>query len=660
MERGHGSMGVDSFSVRGSAMCSEPGMAGMAVTGFAHAETDDRRSAGKPLRRRAHRLWTPSPGPALRLAVVVSAVFLSACASRVSLDEPTLPPPPLPPLVAPLSDEARAAAGAASAAEAASAAQASASAPLPADEVASAAASSVRIESPAVAERFPEPAVRYRTPAFEPDHPGYTSNAEMRSLLLGMIRNGDGRPGSTSVRLVQVGSSQSGAPIEVLHFSRTPTSLAGTGATATPPRTTVMLIGQQHGNEPAGAEALLVIAQQLSNGRLASLLDRIDVVVLPRANPDGAAVDRRDTDNGIDLNRDHLLLRTPEAQAIAKAMVEFEPSVVVDAHEFAAIGPYLQKFGTVQRYDALTQYAITANLPEFVTRASEEWFRQPMQQALGAQGLTSQWYYTTSADPDDRRVSMGGVQPDNERNVGGLRNAVSLLVESRGADLGRAHLLRRVFTQVTAISSILRSTSTRADDLAKLRRFVEADLAAKACQGDVVVEATTTPSEFDLTMLNPQTGADQSLNVSWESALELTTVKQRPRPCGYWLGADQTDAALRLRALGLQVQRLEESGSMRGESYVETERATGARVDGRGTISDAAAAVRVKVNLVPALIDVRAGSYYVGLDQPLANLAVAALEPDTQSSLFANGIVTALNSTARVLMRPETRMTPMQ
>jgi hypothetical protein len=99
---------------------------------------------------------------------------------------------------------------------------------------------------------------------------------------------------------------------------------------------------------------------------------------------------------------------------------------------------------------------------------------------------------------------------------------------------------------------------------------------------------------------------------------------------------------------------------LRGEVYAETAREFGARADVRGSIADAGGVVKLKVDLVPALIDVRAGSYYVGLDQPLANLVIAALEPDTQSGFVANRIVSELKSLARVQMRPEAKMTPMQ
>ncbi|WP_228279109.1 M14 family zinc carboxypeptidase, partial [Acinetobacter baumannii] len=73
--------------------------------------------------------------------------------------------------------------------------------------------------------------------------------------------------------------------------------------------------GQQHGNEPAGGEAMLVMAQRLATGDLGEMLERINVVIVPRANPDGAEAFERVLRNGIDPNRDHTMLRSPEGQA---------------------------------------------------------------------------------------------------------------------------------------------------------------------------------------------------------------------------------------------------------------------------------------------------------------------------------------------------------
>ena len=506
----------------------------------------------------------------------------------------------------------------------------------------------------AVAARFPDPPVSYRTPAFEPGRSTFTSNAELATLLRGLVREGRSAPGGTTVRLLSAGSSQTGVPLEALLFTRNPDP--SPAALLRAGRPTVLLIGQQHGDEPAGGEALLAIAQELSQGPLEKLLDQINVVVLPRANPDGAQADKRSTASGIDANRDHLLLRTPETQAMAQLARDFRPLVVVDAHEYTVVGRFLEKYGALQRFDALVQYATVANLPPFVTKASEEWFRQPLVASLKSQGLSSEWYYTTSTDPADKKISMGGTQPDVGRNVNGLRNAVSLLIETRGVGLGRQHLARRVHTHVVAIRSVLNSTAQRAADLTRLRKFVDSEVASLACLGQAVISAAATPSEYTLLMLDPNTGADRPRAVAWDSALVLDVRKTRARPCGYWLGADQIDAVLRLRGLGVTVQQLTQNSVVRGEVFSETLRQPGQAADGTGDNGDANATMRVEVETVPALIDAPTGSYYVSLDQPFANLVLAALEPDTQNSYVAHRIIGAVSGVSRVLARPDWRM----
>ena len=500
----------------------------------------------------------------------------------------------------------------------------------------------------AVAARFPNPSVVYSTPGLGADRRAFTTNAEVGQWLRSLS---DSAPrGSTRTQLLQIGTSQRGEPIQGLLVTRAagtdPASLDKSG------RPTVVLIGQQHGDEPAGSEALLVISRELAQGLLEPLLDRINVVVVPRANPDGAEVGTRVTANGVDMNRDHLLLNTPEARALAQVINDYRPILAVDAHEYTVVGRYLQKFNAIQRYDALLQYTTTANYPEFLTKASQEWFHQPMVAALKAQGLTSDWYYTTSTNLQDKRISMGGTQPDTGRNVHGLKNTVSLLIETRGVGIGRMHIQRRVHAQVTAITSALRTTAERAANLEQVRSFVARDVSALACRDQVVIEAEATPTQRDLDFLDPETGADRSIRVDWNSSLTLRNTKVRARPCGYWLSADASAAVERLRQLGIQVMRVAEPGSVLAESYRETAREAGNRQDVIGTIAGSGDIVRVQVSTLRSAIDAPAGSFYVPLNQPRANLAVAALEPDTQNSYFANHLIQELGQSARVMAVP--------
>ncbi|UCV01500.1 M14 family metallopeptidase [Acidovorax radicis] len=500
----------------------------------------------------------------------------------------------------------------------------------------------------AVAARFPDPSTAYSTPGLTPDRRAFTTNAELGQWLKSLADTPS--RSATHTKLLHLGDSQRGEPIWGLLVTHAPS--ADPAALDASGRPTVVLIGQQHGDEPAGSEALLVVSRELTQGLLEPLLSRINVVVVPRANPDGAEVGTRVTANGVDMNRDHLLLNTPEARALAKVVNDYRPILVMDAHEYTVAGRYLKKFNAIQRYDALLQYTTTANYPEFLTKASQEWYYQPMVTALKSQGLTSELYYTTPTNLDDKQVSMGGTQPDTGRNVNGLKNAVSLLVETRGVGIGRMHIQRRVHSQVTAITSALRSTADRAANLEQVRSFVSRDVSAQACRDQVVVEAAATPTQRDLIFLDPDTGADRTIHVNWNSSLALRTIKSRPRPCGYWLAAGSTDAVERLKLLGLQVMRVAEPGSMVAETYRETSRGTAERQDVIGTIAGNSDIVRVQVSTVRSAVDAPAGSFYVPLNQPRANLAVAALEPDTQNSYFANHVIADLDQTARVMSNP--------
>ncbi len=507
--------------------------------------------------------------------------------------------------------------------------------------------------SAAVAARVAPPSTTYTTPGLQGSRVNFTTQAEIQAWLREQAAAASRTPGLVG-SVVPIGRTQRGAALEALVLTRSANTDAATLVASGKP--TVLLIGQQHGNEPAGSEALLVIARELAQGALLPLLEKVNVLIVPRANPDGASGDQRVTYGGLDMNRDHLLLNTREAQALAKLTQGYQPTVVVDAHEYTVVGRYLEKFGTVQKFDALLQYATTANLPEFLTKAAEEWYRRPLLAALKVEGLTTEWYYTTSSDLQDKKMSMGGAQPDTGRNVNGLKNAISLLVETRGVGIGRLHIQRRVHTHVVAVSSVLASTAQRALELTQLRPYLDKEVSLQACKNEAIVEAAATPGRYELMMLDAGTGTDKPVTVDWDSALVLRTVKARARPCGYWLSAASSTAVERLRMHGVQVMRVAEAGGVLGDRYQETARNTGERQDVRGAIADGNAIIQVQVSLSRGLVDVPRGSYYVPLAQPLGNLVVAALEPDTQSSYFANKLVPDLQSIVRVMTPPSIKL----
>ena len=187
------------------------------------------------------------------------------------------------------------------------------------------------VEPPVIAARFPDPPVSYATPGFRAGRTDFPSHAEVLAFLDELARQ------SPNVRIERLGQSQQGREMPLV-------VLAEQGR-IDPARPTVMVIGQQHGNEPAGGEAVLALAQQFATEPGSALLKKVNLVLIPRGNPDGAERFTRVTANGIDVNRDHLLLRTPEARVIAAATLRYAPQVVLDLHEFTVGGRWIDKFG---------------------------------------------------------------------------------------------------------------------------------------------------------------------------------------------------------------------------------------------------------------------------------------------------------------------------
>src|SRR3982074_2826434 len=200
-------------------------------------------------------------------------------------------------------------------------------------------------EANEVAARYPDPSVSYATPAFAAGKQDFTSQNEMMAYLRQLAER------APAMRLDAEARSQQGRELPILLFSHDQQAI-GSGA-----KPGALIIGQQHGNGPAGGEAALVLAQRLGEGDLRGVLDAIDVIIVPRAHPDGADDFKRTLANGIDPNRDHTLQKTPEIRAIGALFTRYRPELVLDCHEFTVGGRWVEKLGGLQRIGAMIQYA---------------------------------------------------------------------------------------------------------------------------------------------------------------------------------------------------------------------------------------------------------------------------------------------------------------
>lgn len=429
------------------------------------------------------------------------------------------------------------------------------------------------------------------------------SNSQLEAELGDLA---SGVRGAAAIHLLDIGRARSGAVLGALAVS------SRMGASPDQ-RATVLLIGQQHGDEPGGAEALLALARDAAEGRLTDVLRRVDLVIVPRLNPDGASVGQRGNAEGIDIDRDHLLLQTPEVQALAGLIRERDPAVVIDLREYdasASVG--------ASQVDVVLRRATAPAVPPFIARAAREWFERPLEDALEREG----WRWGPYPNARAEGIAPSGTGPDNAVEVAGLMNSVSLSIAARSSGSTSTYAAPRERAEFSAIRSVLTSAAAHAQDLVKLRHYVRAEVSAQACRGEIV----------------PEQDRETHGAVDSESMPAAPSGSARSRPCGYWLSADASEAVGRLRQLGVEVDEVRVAASLLGDLYREREPGDGSPEP---------------VKLVDALIEMPAGSYVVPLTQPLANIAIAALEPDTAYSYYAHHVIGQIDQVARLRALPE-------
>ncbi len=138
--------------------------------------------------------------------------------------------------------------------------------------------------------------------------------------------------GSERVRVVEIGRTLLGRPIDMLVFGYPKPLRSAARISAAP---TVLLQCNVHGNEPSMRESCLILARELAftdDPDLLDIMSRATILMVPTLNGDGRAANTRGSSTGQDLNRDHSLLREPESKAFAAMLRDYTPDVAVDGH----------------------------------------------------------------------------------------------------------------------------------------------------------------------------------------------------------------------------------------------------------------------------------------------------------------------------------------
>ena len=343
------------------------------------------------------------------------------------------------------------------------------------------------------------------------DGDGWTTLAEEAAFLEELAEK------SERVTYSQVGASVEERPIHLVRVGYPEPPSDADIATGR----NILIMGTPHGNEPAGREMTLKLMRDLAfteDPELLQQLSEVTVLFVPTPNPDGREANTRGNAWGVDNNRDHLNLDTPEIQTIASIMNEFRPDITVDAHE---------RPRATGNPDIEMLWPRNLNVDEELRELNTEMVQDYLRPDVEAAGFSTGLYGTPggSGSGDERIL----------RNMTGLRHGLGLLTETAGMQDPKD----RVEAQMQTAESVLRFYRERLDDVVTV---VTESPKRKAADG-----ANQKPFYLDGTH-------------GWDPS-EFPVTKLDPGPCGYLINTSQAKEISRhIDAFSLVTEKVSENG----------------------------------------------------------------------------------------------------
>ncbi|KAL2856498.1 hypothetical protein BJY01DRAFT_203457 [Aspergillus pseudoustus] len=397
----------------------------------------------------------------------------------------------------------------------------------------------------------------------------------------------------------------------------------------------VWIQGAVHGNEPAGDEATQALLGKFdSDPKWArKILKVLELVVLPRYNPDGVFYFQRTLATNFDPNRDHVKLARQQTRDIKQFMNRFKPHVIVDMHEYSA---YTQFGGGRYAHgsDGLFSAAKNLNINEGIRNLSEDLFAKNIADDMEAAGLRAEPYVTGSSVSNSTIVAdfaEAGTDAKIGRNAMGLTQAVVFLLEMRGIGLADQEFQRRTAAGLTMLGSIVQTAADNANHVLKtvevgIKEFVQSN-------DDIIVTDYSKVGIRPFAMIDRENGSVVHPPVRFASTTPSFANLTRPRPEAYLIPVAWADLAERLKVAGLEVETLDKPF----EGTVETLTITSATFD--SSYYEGVIRVTTMTETSDREITLPKGSFRVSTRQKNAALAMVALEPENIDSYVSFNIV---------------------
>lgn len=404
-------------------------------------------------------------------------------------------------------------------------------------------------------------------------------------------------------------------------------------------RVRVLVLAGQRGDGLSGTEVALQFVRELVLGDIRPLLDDLEVAFVPAANPWGLLWWIPEEPSGVDLTRDHALLRSPATRAVHDLVARWRPHLVVELRE---MGP------TVYRVQAglprhpnidpdLTRYGRFYLLPHVaneLARASVT-FRELVAVEPDADGLGTPLLGAAGL-PEGAYLTPGYLGADGASNSFALGGSLSILlgVASMGGVDGLADRVQLLYQ---SLGYLLEVTTAQAGGLRGPPGPVPPALSLRQAYA----------RDEERPDLVWQVFSDRGQIVQQTTDLWRPLVRRQlalPVPAAWVIEPQGREWAALIASHGFAVERFRRAETLEVGSYgVGVTRELPAGLADDLPLDSAPDGSNL---LVRADLDVPAGAWLVRADQPRARLLFTLIEPWSQDAPLGRETVAAENTAA--------------
>lgn len=453
---------------------------------------------------------------------------------------------------------------------------------------------------------------------------------------------------SEKMHLTHFGYTTEGRSLPLIVFGDVPD--ASPEAARATNKTRVFIQANIHAGEVCGKEAMLVLLRNLASGRHSEWRQSVILLIAPIYNADGnerininhrgrqhgpiGGMGQRSNAQGLDLNRDHMKLDSPEARSLVRLFKRYDPHLVVDLHTTN---------GTKHAYHLTYSPPLNPNTyPEIDDFLRKQWLPAVTKTVKKKHGWDI--YYYGNLPWRGMNVEKGWYtfdhRPRFNNNYVGLRNRFAILSEA----YSYASFEERIQATLYFVEEIVNFAAAYSYDI--LRIVQEADSHSIVGKSLALrAQHARAPEPVDILLgeveeaVNPYSGKTILLRTDVRKAEKMAeygtfeSTEETAAPQAYYIPKDLKNVMTLLQGHGIQMQPLQREHRMKVRRFrIDSTRVAEKEYQGHKQQT----LFGVYENSVETM---QTGTVVVPVDQPLGRLIFYLLEPRSDDGLVNWGVL---------------------